>query len=130
PLVTGSRINQKHLKAVMKACVNCEGSGDDCFDPEKNPALRREIKFARRALVPDNYINRWMQFAREGYKETQCDTCDTVWDWEAYLTVAGQNSNNSVSLKDDFLRAVAPDGDSRVRGRTNNTVMKLLTLHT
>src|SRR6187431_443448 len=41
-LVTGSKINQKHLKAVLKACVNCEGSGDDCFDPEKNPVLRRE----------------------------------------------------------------------------------------
>ena len=53
-LVTGSKINQKHLKAVLKACVNCEGSGDDCFDPEKNPALRREIKLARRALVSDN----------------------------------------------------------------------------
>ncbi len=48
-LVTGSKINQKHLKAVLKACVNCEGSGDDCFDPEKNPALRREIKLARRS---------------------------------------------------------------------------------
>src|SRR3954453_18321769 len=23
-LVTGSKINQKHLKAVLKACVNCE----------------------------------------------------------------------------------------------------------
>ena len=49
-LVTGSKINQKHLKAVLKACVNCEGSGDDCFSPEKNPALKREIKLARRAL--------------------------------------------------------------------------------
>ena len=57
-LVTGSKINQKHLKAVLKACVNCEGSGDDCFDPEKNPALRREIKLARRALVSDNVIKR------------------------------------------------------------------------
>ena len=37
-LVTGSKINQRHLKAVLKACVNCEGSGDDCFSPEKNPA--------------------------------------------------------------------------------------------
>src|SRR5690606_37506882 len=68
-LVTGSRINQKHLKAVMRACVNCEGSGDDCFLPEKNPALRREIKLARRAQVPDNYIKRVIQFARQGYKE-------------------------------------------------------------
>ena len=46
-LVTGSKINQKHLRAIFKACVNCEGSGDDCFDPEKNPVLRREIKAAR-----------------------------------------------------------------------------------
>ena len=68
-LVTGSKINQKHLKAVMKACVNCEGSGDDCFDPEKNPALRREIKLARRSLVPDNYIKRVIQFAKQGYKD-------------------------------------------------------------
>ena len=55
-LVTGSKINQKHLKAVLKACVNCEGSGDDCFQPEKNPALKREIKLARaqpRAGQPD-----------------------------------------------------------------------------
>src|SRR5438270_491306 len=28
-LVTGSKINQKHLKAVLKACVNCEGSDND-----------------------------------------------------------------------------------------------------
>ena len=25
-LVTGSKLNQRHLKAVLKACVNCEGS--------------------------------------------------------------------------------------------------------
>jgi ribonucleoside-diphosphate reductase alpha chain len=62
-LVTGSKINQKHLKAILKACVNCEGSGDDCFSPEKNPALKREIKLARRSMVPDNYIKRVIQFA-------------------------------------------------------------------
>ena len=66
-LVTGSKINQKHLKAVLKACVNCEGSGDDCFSPEKNPALKREIKLARRAYVPDNFIKRVIQFAKQGY---------------------------------------------------------------
>jgi len=125
-LVTGSKINQKHLKAVMKACVNCEGSGDDCFDPEKNPALRREIKLARRALVPDNYIKRVIQFARQGYKEIAFDIYDTDWDSEAYLTVSGQNSNNSVSLKDDFLRAVETDGDWNLIGRTTKKVTKTL----
>ena len=125
-LVTGSKINQKHLKAVMKACVNCEGSGDDCFDPEKNPALRREIKLARRALVPDNYIKRVIQFAKQGYKDINFDIYDTDWDSEAYLTVSGQNSNNSVSLKDDFLRAVETDGDWNLIGRTTKKITKTL----
>src|SRR5439155_1293702 len=125
-LVTGSKINQKHLKAVMKACVNCEGSGDDCFDPEKNPALRREIKLARRALVSDNVIKRVIQFAKQGYKDIDFPTYDTDWDSEAYLTVSGQNSNNSVSLKDDFLRAVETDGDWNLIGRTNKKVTKTL----
>ncbi|MCK1346190.1 vitamin B12-dependent ribonucleotide reductase [Bradyrhizobium sp. 193] len=125
-LVTGSKINQKHLKAVLKACVNCEGSGDDCFDPEKNPALRREIKLARRSLVPDNYIKRVIQFAKQGYKDIQFDVYDTDWDSEAYLTVSGQNSNNSVSLKDDFLRAVETDGDWSLVGRTTKKITKTL----
>ena len=51
-LVTGSKLCNRHLKAVMKACVNCEAAGDACYDPERNPALKREIKRARKALVP------------------------------------------------------------------------------
>ena len=43
-LVTGSKIVRQAPQAIMKACVNCEGPGDDCFDPSKNPALKREIK--------------------------------------------------------------------------------------
>ncbi len=125
-LVTGSKLNQKHLKAVLKACVNCEGSGDDCFDPDKNPALRREIRAARKALVNDNMIKRVIQFARQGYTDIQFDVYDTDWDSEAYLTVAGQNSNNSVSLKDDFLRAVETDGDWNLIGRTSKKVTKTL----
>ncbi len=68
-LVTGSKINQKHLHAILRACVNCEGSGDDCFDPEKNPVLRREIKAARRSHVADNAIQRVIQFAKQGYTD-------------------------------------------------------------
>jgi ribonucleoside-diphosphate reductase alpha chain len=125
-LVTGSKINQKHLKAVLKACVNCEGSGDDCFSPEKNPALKREIKLARRAMVPDNFIKRVIQFAKQGYKDIDFPTYDTDWDSEAYLTVAGQNSNNSVRVTDGFLKAVESDAKWDLTFRKNGKIAKTL----
>ena len=125
-LVTGSKTNQKHLKAILKACVNCEGSGDDCFSPEKNPALKREIKLARRAMVPDNYIKRVIQFAKQGYKEINFPIYDTDWDSEAYLTVAGQNSNNSVRVTDGFLKAVEADAKWDLTYRKNGKLAKTL----
>jgi len=125
-LVTGSKIASKHLKAIMKACVNCEGEGDSCFDPEKNPALKREIKLARRASVPDNYIKRVIQFAKQGYTDIDFPVYDTDWDSEAYLTVSGQNSNNSVSVTDDFLRAVEAGGDWNLIRRTDGKVAKTI----
>jgi len=121
-LVTGSKINQKHLKAVLKACVNCQGSGDDCFSPEKNPALKREIKLARKAHVPDNFIKRVIQFAKQGYKDIDFPTYDTDWDSDAYLTVSGQNSNNSVRVTDQFLKAVEADGKWDLTFRKNHKV--------
>jgi ribonucleoside-diphosphate reductase alpha chain len=125
-LVTGSKVVQKHMKAVMKAAINCQADGDDCFNPEKNPALKREIKAARKAMVPDNYIQRVIQFAKQGYKDIHFPIYDTDWDSEAYLTVAGQNSNNSVRVTDDFLRAVENDGDWNLTRRKDGSVAKTL----
>src|ERR1700704_4719895 len=125
-LVTGSKICQRRLKAIMKACVNCEAEGEACFDPAKNPALKRAIKEARRDLVPDNYTRRIIQFARQGYKDIDFPAYDTDWDSEAYLTVSGQNSNNSVRVTDEFLNAVEEDRDwaltARLGGRTIKTL--------
>ena len=110
-LVTGSKTIAHHLKAIMKACVNCEGDGDACFDPPKNPALKREVRAAKKAQVPENYIRRVIQFARQGYTDIDFPIYDTDWDSEAYRTVSGQNSNNSVRVTDEFLHAVEAGGD-------------------
>ena len=125
-LVTGSKIAHKRLKAIMKACVNCEADGDDCYDPAKNPALKRAIKDARRDEIPQNYILRVVQFAKQGYKDIAFDTYDTDWDSEAYLTVSGQNSNNSVRVTDAFLTAVEKGGAWNLTSRLGNKTVKTL----
>ena len=125
-LVTGSKTCAKHLNAIMKACVNCEGPGEDCFDPQKNPALKREVCAAKKALIPENYIQRIIQFAKQGYTQIEFKTYDTDWDSDAYLTVSGQNSNNSVRVTDDFLGAVVDDADWDLIRRTDRKVAKTL----
>jgi ribonucleoside-diphosphate reductase alpha chain len=123
-LVTGSRMVSRHMKAIMKACINCEGEDGDCFDPNRNPALKREIRLAKKAAVPENYIKRVIQLARQGYTDIEFPVFDTDWDSEAYLTVSGQNSNNSVSIRDEFLRAVEADGDFDLIGRISGKPVK------
>ncbi|WP_417767838.1 vitamin B12-dependent ribonucleotide reductase [Stappia sp.] len=125
-LVTGSKICQKHLTAIMKACVNCEADNGDCFDPAKNPALKREIRAAKKMMVPENYIQRVIQFARQGFTKIEFPTYNTDWDSEAYLTVSGQNSNNSVRVTDGFLTSVVEDGDWNLTARKDGRVTKTL----
>ncbi len=125
-LVTGSKILQKAMKAILRACVNCEGPGDDCFSPEKNPALKKEIKLARRAFVPDASIKKIIQLARQGHTNIEFETFTTDWDFEAYLTVSGQNSNNSVRVTDEFLRAVEDDRDWTLTRRLDGRAHKVM----
>ncbi|HEX4370189.1 MAG TPA: vitamin B12-dependent ribonucleotide reductase [Rhizomicrobium sp.] len=125
-LVAGSKLAARHLKAVMKACINCEGSGGDCNDPQKNPALRREIRAARKALIPDNYIERVISFARQGYKDIDFPTYDTDWDSDAYNSVSGQNSNNSVRVTDEFLSAVLENRTWNLTYRGSGKIAKTM----
>ncbi len=125
-LAAGSKLVKRHLKAILKACVNCEGSGDDCFNVEKNPALKREVKAARKNDVPDGIVSRIIQYARQGYTTLEFDTYDTDWESEAYLTVSGQNSNNSVRVTDAFLHAVETDGDWTLTRRLDGKPAKTL----
>jgi len=120
-LVAGSKLCAKHLNLVMAAC---RAEAEDAYDPAKNPALKREIRAARAVMIPESIIQRAVQFARQGYETIDFRTYDTDWDSEAYLTVAGQNSNNTVRITDGFLDAVAAGADWQLTRRTDGKAAK------
>jgi len=114
-LVTGSKLCNRHLNAIMAACDRA--AGDAGFDPKVNRALRQAISAARKALIPENYVQRVIEFAKQGYASIEFPVYNTDWDSEAYLTVSGQNSNNSVRVTNAFLGSVESGGDWQLTRR-------------
>ncbi len=47
---------------------------------------------ARKAMVPENYIRRAVEIARQGYLDAEHPVYNSDWDSDAYRTVSGQNS--------------------------------------
>jgi ribonucleoside-diphosphate reductase alpha chain len=127
-LVTGSKLANKHLNQIIAACHAYEGDGttDGAFDPKVNTALKKEILLARQAMLPENYVQRVIQFARQGFTGIDFKVYDTDWDSDAYLTVSGQNSNNSVRVTNEFLEAVEAGGDWNLVHRTSKKVSETL----
>ncbi|MDH3702166.1 MAG: vitamin B12-dependent ribonucleotide reductase [Alphaproteobacteria bacterium] len=123
-LVTGSKVCNLHLNAVLHACGANDDDGEGRFDPKQNTVLKKAVVAARKAMVPENYIQRVLQYARQGVTEIDFKTYDTDWDSEAYFTVSGQNSNNSIRITDDFIDAVDADADWPLIQRTDGAVAK------
>jgi len=122
-IVTGSKITEKHLKKIIRLCnepVEIDGktyNGAVSRDPIKNEDLGEAIKKAKRDQVPLNYIERVIQLAAQGFTDIEFDTYDTDWNSEAYATVSGQNSNNSVRVPNSFMKAVVDNKEWNLYGR-------------
>jgi ribonucleoside-diphosphate reductase alpha chain len=125
-IVAGSKAHEAKLNEIFAAIRTWDGSSEDAVDPAKNPELKAAIRGAKRAHIPETYVKRVLDYARQGYGSIEFPTYDTDWDSEAYASVSGQNSNNSIRVTDAFLRAVRDDADwaliNRVDGSTAKTI--------
>ena len=121
-LVSGSKACNLHLREILRACWL--GEDEKELDLKKNAKLRQAIRKADRAFIPKSYINRIIMLAKQGYKDMYFPEYDVNWESEAYNTVSGQNSNNSVRLSNEFMRAVEEGRDWELIGRTSGKVTK------
>jgi len=120
-LVAGSRLGKRRLQALLQAAR----IGDRIeADPKQNAGLRAAVREARAAFVPEAYIQKTLQLAAEGVTEIVFPEYDTDWDSEAYLTVSGQNSNNSVRVPNGFFEVLDKGGDWELKRRTDGKVAR------
>ena len=116
-LVIGSNILQKHANSLMDAIWEF-GDEEGRFDQKTNPGLRRAMVRAIRENVPQPHIQRILDLSKQGWKGVDFEILDTNWQGEAYLTVSGQNSNNSVRVPNEFMDSVKQGGDWNLYWRT------------
>ncbi len=125
-LVTGSHLHNQHLNNIMAACHSDMVNGDNRFDVKSNPALKKAIIDAKTVRIAENYIQRIIDFAKQGYASIDFPTYESDWDSEAYATVSGQNANNTVRLTDKFINAVLNNQPWDLVSRKDGSVAKTI----
>lgn len=113
-LVAGSKIASTFLEAIVETAV--ESGADEAT----NERLRILIQRALNRGVPYNIIKRTLALVKQGITTLDFSSYDTHYEGEAYQTVSGQNSNNSVRVTNEFMEAVMTDGSWDLVWRTNS----------
>ncbi len=114
-LVAGSKVAATFLEAIMEE-AKLNGT-----DEKLNEKLRMLIQRALHRGVPYSYIKRTLSLVEQGFTSMSFDRFDTHYESEAYNTVSGQNSNNSVRVTNDFMQAVVNDTTWDLVWRTDST---------
>ncbi|GAA6207730.1 vitamin B12-dependent ribonucleotide reductase [Cognatishimia sp. WU-CL00825] len=125
-IVAGSKMHEAKLNDIFSAIRGWDGSTEDAVDPKKNDQLKTAIRGAKKTAIPETYVKRVLDYAKQGYTSIEFPTYNTDWDSEAYASVSGQNSNNSIRVTDSFLKAVREDKDWELIRRTDGKVAKTI----
>ena len=123
-MVTGSQIVNKNLSEIKKALAAFRGPDGDRFNIQKNHELETALRNALGDKIPPSYLYQLLRQLEQGDKDVNPAVFSTAWDDEAYNTVSGQSSNNSVRLTDDFMRAVLDDKEWKLSGRVTGKTEK------
>ncbi|MCE1227948.1 MAG: adenosylcobalamin-dependent ribonucleoside-diphosphate reductase [Firmicutes bacterium] len=122
-MATGSIFVGKHWNAL---CEAVEGDPTQNPDPKTNDKLRKALARAKKDGVPAAFLAQCLGRLEQGDFERNLKQYDTTWDGEAYGTVGGQNSNNSVRVPDAFMRALERDGEWQLTRRVDGKTLKTL----
>ncbi len=122
-MAAGSLALNRHWNAM---CEAVEGSTTRDANPKSNEKLRKALARAKAEGVAPALLSQCLSRLDQGDFTRDLKQYNTSWDGDAYITVGGMNSNNSVRVPDMFMRALEKDGDWYLERRTDGKVHRTL----
>ncbi len=120
-LVAGSKSIHDGIKPIIEIAKRTKN-----FDLTTNDELRGAIKHAMSLNVPLASISKTLQLAKMGITDISLPVYNTHFESDAYNTVSGQNSNNSIRIPNRFFFALEKNMQWELINRTDRKVSKTL----
>lgn len=118
-LISGSRAIARHIKNIGDAFLARKSR-------HNNPLLNQRLSAARADGMRESHIARLLGVLEQNRDICSIEVFDSDWQGEAYRTVSGQNSNNSVRVSDEFMRLIDTNEDFSLRARVTGEPVKTL----
>ncbi|MDD3980816.1 MAG: adenosylcobalamin-dependent ribonucleoside-diphosphate reductase, partial [Spirochaetales bacterium] len=125
-LSAGSAVLKRYAETMLRAIEGSGLTGEAALSITDNRALRKAVKEALGAGIPSAWIHQLLSHYRQSGRLLSLPQYDTAWESEAYNTVSGQSSNNSVRVDNAFMKAVAEDSDWNLKARTSGATVKTI----
>lgn len=123
-LITGARMMRKHLGRIMDAVAAEEGTGAHL--PQQNSKLKHAIKQAKRAMIPESYIARVLDYAKQGITEITIPIYGAEEQSDVFLTVGAHQAHLAVRVSDKFLMMAEAGGQWPLTSRSTKQIIESL----
>ena len=125
-LSVGSKIVKNAIDNVKNACLSWTGPKSQKCDPEFNEQLAEALHDAENNQIPYGYLDRIIKLLEQDVDDIDCEILTTEFESEAYSSVSGQNSNNSVRVGNNFMEKVLTGGNVDLTFRTTGAVAETI----
>ena len=123
-MAAGSALIRSHVGRIQEAAGRPGPSPEVRYSLDANPTLKEAVRTALRAGIPAAFLYQILRRMAQDEKIVNLPQYDTAWEGEAYNTVSGQSSNNSVRVSNKFMEAVVKNKDWDLTARTSGKTMR------
>ncbi|MCI5050125.1 MAG: hypothetical protein MRY32_07340 [Rickettsiales bacterium] len=102
-MITGAKQMRKQLCRVVEAIR--QSDSETPYDPETNERLKHAIRQARRSMIPESYIARILDYAKQGITDIIFPLYSIGGESDVFMNVGAHHAKLAVRVPDQFLIA-------------------------